>query len=737
MTDMKDYTEFLAQKTIIPAVSGIFSGVTHESLYPFQRAIVDWAVARGRAAVFADCGLGKTRIQLEWARQMGESSLIVCPLAVAEQTITEAREIGLKVTYCTEPESHPGIWITNYERLRHFLGYPYDAIVLDESSILKSLDGKTRTMLLREFKHIPYRICCTATPAPNDISELGNHADFLGVVTQSEMLSMFFVHESDSSRSRGWRLKGHAREAFWKWLVSWALYVRAPSDLGFEDGDFVLPSLHIDGLTVDSDYVPEGMLFNVGPPKGIQGRSAARRASISPRVEALAGLIKQHPGHWIVWCGLNDEGRALHQRLDGASVLIEGSDQGDVRLDRHRQWMNNDRRVLITKPSIFGWGMNWQHCSQVAFLGIGDSYESYYQAIRRCWRFGQTRPVDVFVVSSTAEVGVLANVRRKEQDAERLATEIIAEMRELETAEVRHLETEKCQYEEAEARGRGWDLYMGDSCERLQRVADDSVGLSVFSPPFASLYTYTASDRDLGNSRDYEQFFEHMSYIIRELLRVTMPARRACVHVQQLSTTKVTHGVIGLRDFRADMVRHFVEGGWVYDGEVVIDKDPQAQAIRTKAKALMFVQKNKDSAWSRPAMADYILLFRTPGESTQPVKTDVTNEEWILWARPIWYDIRETDTLNAREARGENDERHICPLQLETIRRCLRLWSNAGDLVLDPFAGIGSTGYEAVKLGRQFVGVELKPSYWRAAKKNLAAAEQLSGGGLFDQVEDQ
>jgi DNA modification methylase len=666
---------------------------------------------------------------------MGAASLIVCPLAVAEQTIAEAREIGLGVTYCTEPQTGPGIWITNYERLRNFIGQSYDAIVLDESSILKSLDGKTRTMLLREFKHIPHRLCCTATPAPNDISELGNHADFLGIVTQAEMLSMFFVHESDSSRSRGWRLKGHARDAFWKWLVSWALYVRMPSDLGFENDEFLLPPLNIDGLIVDSDYVPEGMLFNIGPPKGIQGRSAARRASIEPRVEALAQLIAEQDGHWIVWCGLNDEGRALHQSLNGASVLIEGSDTGDVRLERHRQWMSGDRRVLITKPSIFGWGMNWQHCSQVAFLGIGDSYESYYQAIRRCWRFGQTQPVNVHVVSSTAEVGVVENVRRKEQDSERLASEIIAQMRDLETAEVRHLKTEARKYEEDEASGRGWKLYMGDACERLKSLPDASVGLSVFSPPFASLYTYTASERDLGNSQGYDEFFEHLGYISSELLRVTIPARRACVHVQQLSTTKVTHGVIGLQDFRADMVRHFVNQGWIYDGEVVIDKDPQAQAIRTKAKALMFVQKNKDSAWSRPAMADYILLFRAPGESVDPVKTDVTNEEWILWARPIWYNIRESETLNAKEARSEQDERHVCPLQLETIRRCLRLWSNAGDIVLDPFAGIGSTGYEAVKLGREFVGIELKPEYWRVGQKNLREAEQFVGCDLFNQQE--
>lgn len=274
-----------------------------------------------------------------------------------------------------------------------------------------------------------------------------------------------------------------------------------------------------------------------------------------------------------------------------------------------------------------------------------------------------------------------------------------------------------------------WALYQGDCVDVIKGIPSGSVGLSVFSPPFAALYTYSASDRDMGNSRDYDQFFAHFRYLIPELLRVTKAGRRACVHVQQVTTTLATHGVIGWRDFRADVVREFVAGGWVYDGEVVIDKDPQAQAIRTKAKALMFVQKNKDSAWSRPAMADYILLFRHPEPNVEPIVPDVSNEEWIKWARPIWYDISESDTLQVAEARGDKDERHICPLQLGTIERCVRLWSNPGDVVLSPFAGIGSEGYQALKLGRRFVGVELKQEYYRVARKNLeAATAQL---GLF------
>jgi DNA modification methylase len=263
---------------------------------------------------------------------------------------------------------------------------------------------------------------------------------------------------------------------------------------------------------------------------------------------------------------------------------------------------------------------------------------------------------------------------------------------------------------------------LGDSVERLSELADDSVGLSVFSPPFMSLYTYSPTERDLGNSASEQEFFTHFQYIIRHLLRVTQPGRNCCVHVAQVPAMLVRDGYIGLKDFRGKTIEAYEAEGWIYHGEICIDKDPQAQAIRTKSKALLFTQMRKDASWLRPALADYILVFRKPGANAEPIIPDLTNEEWIEWARPIWYGIRESDTLNTAEAREQQDERHICPLQLGTIERCIRLWSNKGDLVLDPFAGIGSTGYVATKLGRRFTGCELKPAYWRAACHNLERA---------------
>lgn len=293
-----------------------------------------------------------------------------------------------------------------------------------------------------------------------------------------------------------------------------------------------------------------------------------------------------------------------------------------------------------------------------------------------------------------------------------------------------------------EAEGKAWRILLGDSCERLAEIPDESVDLSVYSPPFASLFTYSPSVRDLGNSSSREEFLAHYGFIIRENLRVTKPGRIACVHVQQLTTTKITHGYTGLTDFRGQVITAYIEAGWIFYGEVTVNKDPQAQAIRTKAHALTFATKNRDSAATRPALADYLLIFRKPGDNAVAVTqtdghpTRVSNDDWIAWAQPVWWDIKETNTLNVRVAREDADERHICPLQLDFIERCVRLWSNPGETVFTPFAGIGSEVYVARKLDRFGLGIELKPSYWQTAVANLRRLEdELSHPDLFEDVE--
>lgn len=287
-------------------------------------------------------------------------------------------------------------------------------------------------------------------------------------------------------------------------------------------------------------------------------------------------------------------------------------------------------------------------------------------------------------------------------------------------------------YIEDNATGKNWDLLLDDSCKRMAEIPDESIGMSVYSPPFASLFTYSPSPRDLGNSASRAEFFEHYAFIIKENLRITPPGRICCVHVQQLTTSMAMHGVTGLTDFRGEVIRAYMDAGWIFHGEVTIDKDPQAQAIRTKAQALMFATKNRDSSATRPGLADYLLLFRKPGQNAVQIKNDVSNDEWIGWARPVWLDIRETNTLNARTGRDSADERHICPLQLDFIERCIRLWSNVGETVFTPFAGIGSEVYSAVKLNRRGLGIELKPSYFKSAVKNLEELEyEMEAPTLF------
>ena len=710
-----NYSNFLEGKSYSHQASGFSWDGCNTMLFDFQRACVNWAVRLGRAALFADCGLGKSFMQIEWARAMyeayGKPVLIVAPMSVGHQTIAEGLKLGVVITRAAAPTADP-IQITNYERLHLFESSTdrYCAIVLDESSILKSLDGKTRTKLISEFTKIPFRLCCTATPAPNDVAELANHAEFLGVMSRAEMLATFFVHESDDLT---WRLKNHATEHFWRWMTSWSIFLRRPSDIGFSDEGWALPE-----LSIEDDVVRTGLDIGIS---GIVNRSSARRATLSARVSRAAEIIQASTDQWLVWCGLNDEGQALKQILGEAAALIEGSDNEQKRTRLESDWRAGSIKTMITKPSIFGFGMNWQHCNRQLFLGLGDSYEQYYQSIRRSYRFGQLRPVSVYLVVSDVEEAVATNVKRKEKEAEEMAENIVSIMKKDQTCAVRSGREDV--YETEKAEGEGWTVMLGDACERIAEVPTDSVGFSIYSPPFASLYVYSASRRDLGNSSDYSQFFDHYAYLIPEVLRTTMPGRRTAVHCAQVSTTKATHGVIGWRDFRGDLIRAYVAGGWIYDGEICIDKNPQAQAIRTRSKQLMFVQKEKDSSWLRPAMADYILLFRKPGDNPIPIKTDVTNEEWILFAHPIWYGIRESDVLRYRDARGEDDEKHICPLQLETIERAVRLWSNPGEIVLSPFAGIGSEGYVSRRFGRKFIGIELKKSYYEIAVKHLKQAD--------------
>jgi len=620
------------------------------------------------------------------------------------------------------------LYLYDIQAARH-PSFSVDGNLVHNSSILKSIDGATRGILLDNFGSVPWKMCCTATPCPNDISELANHCEFLGIMSREEMLASFFVHDDE-----GWRLRGHARDPFYRWLASWAMALKSPTDLGYDGSRFVLPPLSIEDVVVPTTWRRDGELFP-GALKGITDRSSVRKKSAADRVSVAARLANECDGQVIVWCGLNEESTLATEAIDG-SVEVCGNQTIDDKIERLNGFVNGRHRVLVTKPKVAGFGLNLQNAATMIFLGLGDSFESYYQCIRRSWRYGQKRPVRAIVVVTDHETEIVANVRRKETQANEMSASMIAAAREYEMQELGndHGETERI--DRAKHHGKGWALWQGDCVQEMREHVDaDSIDLSVYSPPFISLYTYSATNRDVGNSRDEVTFFGHFGFVIAELLRVTKPGRISACHVSQVPALLQRDGYIGMKDFRGKTIEAFERGGFVYHGEVCIDKDPQAQAIRTHSKGLLFTQLRKDASWIRPAMADYILVFRKPGEPADPIKPELTNDEWIEWARPIWYGIRESNTLNVAEARGAEDDRHICPLALGTIERVVRLWSNPGETVLSPFAGIGSEGYVSLKFGRKFVGCELKPLYCRTAARNLdTASKEVNAPDLFSQA---
>ena len=752
---MIDYHQFISSKQIIHPDSGLDIAKKNLSrkLFPFQRDIVAWALRKGRAAIFADCGLGKTIMQVEWARRIGDNVLILAPLAVNGQTVVEAQDKLHVSIVNARGECEDSKVITNYEMMQHFNEHRYKGIVLDESSILKNFDGKFRNLIISKFRPVPYKLACTATPSPNDIMELGNHSEFLGNLSRTEMLSTFFVHDGgDTSK---WRLKGHAEKQFWQWVCQWAVMLRKPSDLGYSDEGFILPPLNIHEIVIDcddkaimeDDVTGQWTMFP-GDAKTLAERRAARSQTIEERAAKTAGLVKGEPDtQWLVWCNLNKESEAVHKLIQG-STEITGSQKPEVKEKAMLDFAAGKAQYVVTKPDIAGLGMNWQNCHKVVFLGLSDSYESYYQAVRRVWRFGQKHPVDCYIVTSSLEGEVVKNIKRKEKEAKHMAEEMVKNMSEINNADIKGNVRKGEEYKtcrKSDSAGQSWGAYLGDNVEIIKEWPGEFVHYSIYSPPFASLYTYSASERDMGNCRTHEEFYRHFRYLSPEIFRVLKPGRLMSFHCMNLPTSKERDGVIGITDFRGELIRLFKScqnpsctepiadresgkcgHGFIYHSEVCIWKDPVTAMQRTKALGLLHKQLKKDSCMSRQGIPDYLVTMRKPGDN--PERVEHTNETfpvniWQRYASPVWMDINPSDTLQKSSARENEDERHICPLQLEVIQRGIELWTNPGDIVLDPFAGIGSTGYQAVKMGRRFIGCELKESYFKQAVANLKAAE--------------
>lgn len=771
------YEEFIKQKSVLNQSEGIkvSRDDLHEMLFDWQKDLVSWALRRGRAALFTMTGTGKTIMQVEFARVVHEhekqSVLIVSPLAVSYQTIREGAKLGVEINLMRKNGHVDGINITNYEQLEKIDASKYCCIILDESSILKSFTGKIRNMIIEKFDKTKYKLCASATPSPNDFMELGNHSEFLNVLKRKEMLSTFFIN--DTANVGTWRLKKHASEKFWEWIATWGAVLTKPSDLGYSDDKYQLPELITNEVHIETGIKLKENLFVVSA-ETLQERRQARKMTIKERVKVAAGLVNNSEEKWLVWCGLNDESAMLAKEIND-SVEISGSHNSEYKETNMLNFSDGKIKCLVTKAKIAGFGMNWQVCHNMIFVGLSDSFEAYFQAVRRCYRFGQKKNVNVHIITSDIEGNVLENVKRKEKNNNIMLANLISKTKKYLEKDIHQEDLYKSNYIATDkmAIKRGDDMitkniecksqvlkdnyqiYNGDCVELSKAIDDESIDYMVFSPPFADLYTYSSSERDMGNCKDYDDFWQQYKYLIADQYRTMKSGRNVSIHCMNLPSTITRDGFIGLKDFRGDIIREYVKAGFIYHSEVVIWKDPLIAAVRTKAIGLMHKQLMKDSAMCRMGIPDTLLTFRKPGENHARIEHDEGLRSyagaddpggqgikrahfiWQRYASPVWMDVRQTHVLNKSQARDDKDEKHICPLQLDVIERCIVLWSNPGDVVLSPFAGIGSEGYKALLMDRKFIGFELKDSYFDVMCENLEKAERthrVNNADLFSEV---
>ena len=792
-----NYQDFLKSKLANVSASGfeVAESDINPMLFKFQNASVRWALRLGKAALFQECGLGKSFQQIEWARLVaahtGGKVLILAPLAVAGQTVLEAAKLGVNLVYVKNHDEvlfqqlgGANLFITNYDRLHLFDTTVFSGVVLDESSILKAFMGKVKQALFEAFAHTPYKLCCTATPAPNDHLELGNHAAFLDIMPANEMISRWFIN--DAMEAGNYRLKKHAAKDFWRWLTSWAVCLSEPKDLGpeYDEPRFILPPLDIRETRLASAQASidrawqEGRLIPDDSPSST-GMHKVKRESLSARVAEVVriveGIDENEP--ILIWCDTDYEADALVAALPMATE-VRGKTKGKE--DLLLGFARGDFRILITKSDIAGYGLNYQNCAHQILVGVSYSFEKFYQAIRRSYRFGQTKPVTVDVIYAETEGNIMTILKHKQS----IFKEMQAAMSRAVQEHGLFRDTQKLTLttpDERLAEGVNWQLYLGDCVEQIKKIPDNSVHLGIHSPPFSNLYIYSDSEADMGNSENDEVFFEHYEYLIEELYRTTVPGRLCVVHCKDLPSYMNRDGAAGLVDFPGRVIRSFEAKGWQYHSRVTIWKDPVIEMTRTKNHGLLHKNFISNAEACRQGMPDYLVVFRKwPIEGGISVKQNrqigtyigenppvdeaykqqshlqevngelidvITNEfdqrgysiaTWQKYASPVWMDINQTRVLNFKLGKDNDSEKHICPLQLDVIARCVDLWSNKGETVFSPFAGVGSEGYEAIKMGRMFIGIELKKSYFKAAIKFLNEADiEANRPSMFDYISSE
>lgn len=746
--EQPNYDEFLKKKRVIHEPSGfvVDNSKLWKNSFGHQKALTKYALRKGRAGIFSAVGTGKTIIIVDWSRIVNEYTekpvLILSPLYIAYQTKEIAKNLmGIDINYIRSPDDiEDGINIVNYEMLHKFqdTAHIWGGVAADESSIFKGADSKTFLMAKKVVEGVAYRSCYSATPNPNSTEEIGKQAEWLAILTMNEMRSTFFVNRQKKKGETGhagggWQLMSHASKGrFYRWLASWAIAMNLPSDLGFSDEGYILPPKTEELITIKAGYVPEGQLIFIGL-KGVSDRAKVRRATLEARCSRTAEIVNASDEQYIIWCSLNPEADLLAKLIkDG--VNVQGSDSTEKKIDALRKFTNGEIRVLISKTKICGNGSNFQNCHNMIWCGLTDSFEAFHQGNGRIYRFMQLHKVKILVIISEEEEEIYWNVKAKEAKSLEMTKNLIESASQYQKDELAGIKIGVTDYAENDIKTDKYHLVLGDTTERIKELPDNSVHLSVYSPPFENLFVYSASERDLGNSGSRELFYTHYGYIVEQLLRVTMPGRKTCVHAADIHARKGKDGFMGVKDFTGDVVRLYVSKGWEYNGRIPIAKNPQATAIRTKAHDLMFVTMKRDSAKLMPVQPDYILIFTKPGKNPIPIRPiengEMNEDTWIKWAGLTWDDIRETEVLphklKGNKKLNEDDTKHICPLQLAVPERCIKLWSNPKETVFDPFLGIGTTVYQAVMFGRYGIGIELKPEYFNKAYQNVEEAVRLT-----------
>jgi len=717
-----EYKEFLESKIKRIKISGleVSESSLNKNLFDFQKYIVKKSLKNGKYAIFADCGLGKTIMQLEWANQVVKKTkkpvLILAPLAVSGQTIKEGIKFGIEIEKYKN-QINKGIYITNYEQLDNIDCDVFSGIVLDESSILKNFTGKYKNLIIEKFKHTPYKLACTATPSPNDLNEIGNHSEFLDILDSQDMRSKWFVRDEGMNN---YRLKGHAKKDFYGWISSWATMICKPSDIGFNSDGYSLPKLNQIEHEVKTELKNNGLLFNKSAVNATNFNKELRETK-EKRLKKVIDICNESKGQILIWVKQNEEGEWLRKNLENCKE-VKGSDTNEYKEKTLLGFANNEFRILITKAKIAQFGMNFQNCNTQIFPSIDFSFEAYYQQIRRSYRYGQKNEVNIHIIKTDTMENVIKSIEKKERQFLEMQQEMNKNINEQKYGLLND-------YERKEFKNEDVLLIKGDSCIEIKTIPDNSVDLIIFSPPFSSLFTYSNYIHDMGNNENHDEFFKQYSFLLKDLYRILKPGRLMCCHTKDLGVYKNSSGYTGMYDFTGEHTKAVLSEQFKLHSKITIWCDPVLEMQRTKTQRLLYKTVTSDSTYSGIGMAEYITIFRkwdgveAEWEPVQNLtKQNFPLDTWQRWASPVWMDIKRTDVLNGKEGTALGDEKHIAPLQLEVIHRLVNLYSNKGEVVFTPFLGIGSEIYKAVQNGRKGIGIELKDSYFETACKNVTNA---------------